>query len=60
VTTVFIDTNVLLSFYAFTAEDLSQLEKVVAEVKAGKLPLLITDQVRDELRRNREAGLLNL
>jgi predicted nucleic acid-binding protein len=56
-TTVFIDTNVLLSFYAFTSDDLSQLEKVVAEMKAGKLPLFITDQVRDELKRNREAKI---
>jgi rRNA-processing protein FCF1 len=54
---VFVDTNVLLSFYAFTSDDLVQLEKLVAELKAKKIRLLITDQVYDEFRRNREGKI---
>lgn len=54
---VFIDTNVLLSFYAFTSDDLAELEKLVEEINAKRFRLLITDQVRDEFRRNREAKI---
>jgi predicted nucleic acid-binding protein len=54
---VFIDTNIWLSFYAFTNDDLEQLRKLIALIKNGKLKLYINQQVSDEFYRNREAKL---
>lgn len=51
---LFIDTNVLLSFFHFTSDDLDRLHKLAALVKVGKVALWIPDQVRDEVRRNRD------
>jgi predicted nucleic acid-binding protein len=51
---LFIDTNVLLSFYAFNQEDLEEISKLADLVAAGEVTLLITDQVLDEFYRNRE------
>jgi predicted nucleic acid-binding protein len=54
---LFIDTNVLLSFYAFSNDDLEQLRKLVALTKNGNLVLYTTIQVQDEFSRNREVKL---
>ncbi len=51
---LFIDTNILLSFYAFNQEDLEELGKLADLVAAGEVTLLITDQILDEFYRNRE------
>jgi predicted nucleic acid-binding protein len=51
---VFIDTNVYLTFFSFTADDLEELRKLIAAVKNGNLKLWTTEQVRHELERNRE------
>jgi predicted nucleic acid-binding protein len=51
---LFIDTNILLSFYAFNQEDLEEISKLADLVAAGDVTLLITDQVLDEFYRNRE------
>lgn len=51
---VFIDTNVLLSFYHLTSDDLEELKKLVVLVKGETIRLYITTQVQDELKRNRE------
>jgi hypothetical protein len=51
---LFIDTNVLLSFYAFTQDDLERLEKLGDQIDAGHLTAYKTKQVEDEFRRNRE------
>jgi hypothetical protein len=50
----FIDTNVLLSFYAFTQDDLTRLERLADEVDAGRFVVLTTEHVRNEFSRNRD------
>jgi hypothetical protein len=50
----FIDTNVYLTFFSFTEEDLEELRKLQAAIRTGALKLWTTPQVADELRRNRE------
>lgn len=54
---LFVDTNALLGFFAYSSDDLAQLQKLVAEVAAGKIELLLTDQVRNEFFRNREGKI---
>jgi predicted nucleic acid-binding protein len=51
---LFIDTNILLSFYAFNQEDLEEIRKLADLMAAGEVTLLMTDQVLDEFYRNRE------
>lgn len=50
---LFIDTNILLSFYHFTNDDLEELRKLAAFVGAGDVRLVLPEQVVDEFRRNR-------
>jgi predicted nucleic acid-binding protein len=54
---LFIDTNILLSFYALNQEDLGELSKLADRVTSGEVRLLITDQIVDEFYRNREQRL---
>src|SRR5215813_5815888 len=54
---LFVDTNVLLSFFAYTKDDLEQLRKLIGLIKSNSLVLYATSQVRDEFSRNREAKL---
>jgi predicted nucleic acid-binding protein len=51
---LFIDTNILLSFYALNQEDLRELRKLADRVINKEVTLLITDQIIDEFYRNRE------
>jgi PIN domain len=51
---LFIDTNILLSFYALNQEDLGELGKLADRVVKKEITLLITDQILDEFYRNRE------
>jgi rRNA-processing protein FCF1 len=51
---LFIDTNILLSFYALNQEDLGELRKLADRVLSKEVTLLITDQIIDEFYRNRE------
>lgn len=51
---VFIDTNVLLRFYAYSDDTLAEVEKLSALIKAKKIKLLITEQIVDEHARNRD------
>jgi rRNA-processing protein FCF1 len=51
---LFIDTNILLSFYALNQEDLKELQKLADRVSKKEVTLLITDQIIDEFYRNRE------
>lgn len=50
----FIDTNIYLSFYHFTSDDLEELRKLVALLKRGEIVLYLPDQVAAELKRNRD------
>lgn len=50
---VFIDTNIFLSFYHLTSEDLEELKKLVVLVKGKDIILHLPEQVIDETWRNR-------
>lgn len=54
---LFIDTNVLLTFYHFSGEDLEELKRLSVLIKAKKARLFVPGQVGDEFRRNREAKI---
>jgi len=51
---LFIDTNVFLSFYHLTSDDLEELRKLSVLLEKGEVTLFLPDQVVDEFRRNRE------
>jgi predicted nucleic acid-binding protein len=51
---LFIDTNIFLSFYHLTSEDLEELRKLAVLLEQKAVTLYLTDQVRAEFRRNRE------
>jgi hypothetical protein len=51
----FFDTNVYLTFFSFTEEELEEFRKLLAAIRAGELKLWTTPQVVDELGRNRES-----
>lgn len=52
---LFLDTNAYLSFYRLSTDDLEELRKLGVAVKDGPTTLYITQQVRDEFRRQRES-----
>jgi predicted nucleic acid-binding protein len=54
---LFIDTNVLLSFYATSNDDLEELRSISALIRARALKVYIPRQVQDEFVRNREIKL---
>src|SRR6266852_4521312 len=51
---LFLDTNVFLSFFHFSDDDLGELRKLTQLVKAGDITLLLPDQVKHEFERNRD------
>lgn len=51
---LFIDTNVFLSFYHLTGDDLEELRKLTILLEKGDLTLYLPTQVVDEFWRNRE------
>jgi hypothetical protein len=48
-----IDTNVLLSFYSYSDDDLAELEKLIVCLEEAEVTLLLPRQVIDEFKRNR-------
>jgi predicted nucleic acid-binding protein len=54
---LFVDTNVLLSFYHFTSDELEELKKLVVLLEQKKVQLHVPDQVVSEFQRNREAKI---
>ena len=54
---VFIDTNILLTFFHFTDEQLDGLQDVFASHEHGAATVHLTGQIRDEFRRNRETTI---
>lgn len=54
---LFIDTNIYLSFYHFSNDDLEELKKLKTLIATDKVILYITEQVKDEFSRNRENKL---
>lgn len=51
---LFIDTNIFLSFYHLTNDDLEELHKLTVLIENGEINLWVTEQVKDEFSRNRE------
>jgi hypothetical protein len=51
---LFIDTNILLSFYALNQDDLAELNKLSNLIASKHVTLLLTDRIIDEFNRNRE------
>jgi hypothetical protein len=54
---LFIDTNVYLSFYHFNNDDLGKLQALVDFRDAGKISIIVNQQLRDEFNRNRESKI---
>ena len=54
---LFIDTNVLLNFFAYSKDDLKQLDKLLKLIRAKAIKLYLTEQVVNEFSRNRDAKL---
>ena len=57
--TLFIDTNVLLSFYHLTSEDIEELKKLVALVEKKEIDLIVPKQIEHEFWRNRGAKIVD-
>ena len=55
---VFIDTNIWLSLYHFTNDDLSEFEKL-KDMVGDSINLIIPKQVYDEIKRNRESKIMD-
>ena len=54
---LFIDTNVFLSFYHLSSDDLEELKKLAVLLDQRKIELFLPRQVIDEFRRNREVKI---
>lgn len=54
---IFLDTNVFLSFYHLSSDDLEELKKLAVLAKEGKVTLHLPEQVIDEFRRNRASKI---
>ncbi len=51
---LFIDTNVYLTFFHFSKDDLEELKKLAVAIKHDKIRLYVTEQIKSEFYRNRE------
>jgi predicted nucleic acid-binding protein len=51
---LFIDTNILLSFYSLNQDDLAELNKIIDAIEKQQITLLLTEQIINEFYRNRE------
>ena len=56
---IFIDTNIFLSFYDISDENLNELSKIADSLNEGEIVLFLPEQVEDEFQRNREAKVAN-
>jgi hypothetical protein len=54
---LFIDTNIYLTFYHYSNDDLEELRKLAVAIKSGEISLSLTQQVKDEFKRNRESKI---
>ena len=54
---VFIDTNVFLSFYHLTSENLKKLEELIHIIEKKSIILQLPEQVKDETWRNRSTKI---
>jgi hypothetical protein len=51
---LFVDSNIFLDFYHFSEDDLAELRKLSQFIKDKKIRLFVTQQVKDEIKRNRD------
>lgn len=56
---LFIDTNIWLSFYHFSSDDLEELRKLAVLLEKRSVRLHLPEQVVEEFRRNREAKFVD-
>lgn len=54
---VFVDTNILLSFYHYSSDELDALNDVFADHEHGSATVYVTEQVKDEFVRNRDGKI---
>jgi hypothetical protein len=54
---LFLDTNVFLSFFHFSKDDLEALRQLAVLVRAKKVTLLVPEQVANEFERNRDGNV---
>ncbi len=54
---LFIDTNIFLEFHHFKGEDIEELKKLVAMVEDQDIVLFSCPQLREEIKRNRDAKI---
>ncbi len=54
---LYIDTNVYLTFYHFSNEDLEELKKLIALINTDNIRLYMPEQTRNEFYRNREVKI---
>ena len=54
---LFLDANILLSFYALSNADITQLAQLKGIVSSGDIRLFVSDQLRKEVSRNREVKI---
>lgn len=53
-----VDANIFLEFFRFSKDDLDELRKVAELIRTAQLELYLTQQIRDEVLRNRERVLV--
>jgi flagellar biosynthesis chaperone FliJ len=54
---LYIDTNIYLTFYHFTNDDLNELEKLVVLLENNEIELFLPEQTRNEFKRNRDVRI---
>jgi PIN domain len=54
---LFIDTNVYLTFFHFSNEDLKELKKLIALINTENIRLFLPEQTKNEFYRNREVKI---
>lgn len=54
---LYIDTNVYLTFYHFSNEDLKELQKLIALINTTNIKLYLPEQTKNEFYRNREVKI---
>jgi hypothetical protein len=54
-----LDTNVYLSFYHFSDNDLQKLEEIITLIENEDLNIILPEQIKNEFIRNRESKILD-
>ncbi len=56
---LFIDTNIYLTFYHFSSDELEELRKLLVAIKNHKIVLYVPEQTTLEFKRNREVKIVD-